>query len=57
MGKKHVPGHGKPRALGPVLWLGAVLAALFVSSLLAIVFLLHQLVRLAVEVASQVWGL
>lgn len=54
---KRARNHGRHKALGPALWLAAVLVVLFISSLLAIVLLLHQLVQLALEVAGQLWQL
>jgi len=40
--------------LVPALWLAAVVAALFIGSLVVIVLLLHQLLQLGLEVAAQI---
>lgn len=53
MPSKRAHNHGRRRALVPVLWLAAVVAALFISSLVAIVLLLHHLAQLAVEIAGK----
>lgn len=56
MSQKHARNRGRWPALVPALWLAAVLAVLFISSLLAIVLLLHQLLQLALDVAGQLWN-
>ena len=42
--------------MGPALWVAAVVVALFISSLAAIVFLLHHLAQLLLEIAAQAWS-
>lgn len=57
MDHAHARSRGRHKALAPALWLAAVVVALFISSLVAIVLFLHQLVQLALDVAAQLWHL
>ena len=55
MAHRHAHPHGRHRALAPALWVAAVVVALFISSLVAIVFLLHHLAQLLLEIAGYAW--
>lgn len=53
MSRSHAREHGRHKGFAPALWVAATVTTLFVSSLVAIAWLLHKLAAFLLELASR----